>query len=264
MSATRRSHEIRASVPERREGPRRARLGAARSPSTRACAADDRLVPRVPAWAADERRRPAARAAATDLRSGALASATRRWPTRCSTEAQLGDAGADAIPLDLVLLPGLLARADHRDGAARDAVPRLPLLLVVLRHDARARARRSRRASSPQRGLGADSLVVEVASNDGYLLAVLPARRRAGARHRARAGTSPQVAEERGIPHDRRVLRRGARAPSSSPRGSRADVFHANNVLAHVADLNGFVEGIAHRARRRRRGGRSRCPTSRT
>jgi hypothetical protein len=27
--------------------------------------------------------------------------------------------------------------------------------------------------------------------------------------------------------------------------GTRADVIHANNVLAHVADLNGFVEGIA-------------------
>ena len=44
------------------------------------------------------------------------------------------------------------------------------------------------------------------------------------------------------------------RSPSSSTpalaarlvaEGRRADVFHANNVLAHVADLNGFVEGIA-------------------
>ena len=26
--------------------------------------------------------------------------------------------------------------------------------------------------------------------------------------------------------------------------GKRADVLHANNVLAHVADLNGFVAGI--------------------
>ena len=28
-------------------------------------------------------------------------------------------------------------------------------------------------------------------------------------------------------------------------RGLRADVLHANNVLAHVADLQGFVAGIA-------------------
>ena len=27
--------------------------------------------------------------------------------------------------------------------------------------------------------------------------------------------------------------------------GKKADVFLANNVLAHVADLNGFVDGIA-------------------
>ena len=27
--------------------------------------------------------------------------------------------------------------------------------------------------------------------------------------------------------------------------GRRADVIHANNVLAHVADTNGFVRGIA-------------------
>ena len=33
--------------------------------------------------------------------------------------------------------------------------------------------------------------------------------------------------------------------------GQRADVIHANNVLAHVADLNGFVAGIAHAARSR-------------
>ena len=29
-------------------------------------------------------------------------------------------------------------------------------------------------------------------------------------------------------------------------RGERADVVHANNVLAHVSDLNGFTRGIHH------------------
>lgn len=90
--------------------------------------------------------------------------------------------------------------------------------------------------------LGPDHLVVEAASNDGYMLknfvehdipvlgidpAEAPAR----------------VAQKNGIPtriefftHDRaRQLR---------TQGYHADVFLANNVLAHVEDLNGFVAGI--------------------
>ncbi len=77
----------------------------------------------------------------------------------------------------------------------------------------------------------------------------LPARsttatRRPRARHRARAEHRAGGAKSAG----------SRRSPSSSTRrwraelvddGKRADVFHANNVLAHVADLNGFVEGIS-------------------
>ena len=45
----------------------------------------------------------------------------------------------------------------------------------------------------------------------------------------------------------------GARPPARRRGPAQADVIIANNVMAHVPDLNGFVEGIATPARRRRR-----------
>jgi SAM-dependent methyltransferase len=95
----------------------------------------------------------------------------------------------------------------------------------------------------PARGLDAESLVMEVASNDGYLLQYY---RRAGvpvlgiepATNIARIAT-----EERGIPTVCEFF--GAElAAKLEAGGQRADVIHANNVLAHVADLNGFVRGL--------------------
>ena len=111
-----------------------------------------------------------------------------------------------------------------------------------------ARRGRSPSALIDERRLGADSLVVEVASNDGYLLQNYQRRRRAGARHRAGARTSPR--SRASSTASRRVT--SSSAPTLAARlaaeGLRADVFHAHNVLAHVPDLNGFVAGIAHAA----------------
>ncbi|MDB5098555.1 MAG: C-methyltransferase [Cyanobacteria bacterium RYN_339] len=82
-------------------------------------------------------------------------------------------------------------------------------------------------------------LVAEIASNDGYLLqhyvalgipvlGIEPARNIA------------KVANERGI----RTLNEFFGIDVA--RGlEQADVIHANNVMAHVADLNGFMAGIA-------------------
>ncbi len=103
-----------------------------------------------------------------------------------------------------------------------------------------------------QRGLGADSLVVELASNDGYLL-----------RNFAEAGVpvlgvDPAPDQARGSrggrdPDAPGVLRPG-RGPTRCARSTApADVIIANNVMAHVPDLNGFVEGMAILRRRRRR-----------
>jgi SAM-dependent methyltransferase len=95
-----------------------------------------------------------------------------------------------------------------------------------------------------ERGLTRDSLVVELASNDGYLLQYY---KQAGIKV---LGVEPaaniaRVAElERGIPTlcEFFGLDVGIRLRAE---GRTADVLHANNVLAHVPDLNGFVAGIA-------------------
>jgi SAM-dependent methyltransferase len=96
---------------------------------------------------------------------------------------------------------------------------------------------------SAARGLERDSLVVEVASNDGYLLknymekgipvlGVEPALNVA------------KVAEERGIRTVSEFF--GVElAEQLRGRGEAADVIHANNVAAHVADLHGVVEGMS-------------------
>jgi len=93
------------------------------------------------------------------------------------------------------------------------------------------------------RQLNALSMVVEIASNDGYLLQFY---RRAGI---PVLGIEPatniaRVAEERGVPT--RCDFFGLRlAETLYAEGLRADVIHANNVLAHVPDLNGVVAGLA-------------------
>jgi SAM-dependent methyltransferase len=83
---------------------------------------------------------------------------------------------------------------------------------------------------------------VEIASNDGYLLQYY---KKAGI---PVLGIEPannvaQVAEERGIPTLCEFFGETL-ACQLKDRGRQADVAHANNVLAHVADLNGFVRGI--------------------
>jgi SAM-dependent methyltransferase len=92
------------------------------------------------------------------------------------------------------------------------------------------------------RGLGPQSLVAEVASNDGYLLqyyreAGVPVLGIEPARNIA------EVARERGIPTLAEFFSADV-AGRLAGEGQRADVIHANNVLAHVADLNGVVAGF--------------------
>ncbi len=93
-----------------------------------------------------------------------------------------------------------------------------------------------------QRQMTADQLVVEIASNDGYLLKHYQA---AGV---AVLGIEPaqniaQKANEAGI-RTISAFFGAAFARELAVQGIQADVMHANNVLAHVADLNGVVEGI--------------------
>lgn len=109
---------------------------------------------------------------------------------------------------------------------------------TMLRNAQDVTARRIR-----EQRLGADSLAVEMASNDGYLLrnyrdAGIPVLGIEPARNIAR------VAEERGIPTIAEFFNLDL-AQSLVHQGYRADIFHANNVLAHVAQLNSVVAGIA-------------------
>lgn len=103
--------------------------------------------------------------------------------------------------------------------------------------------RNSAEALIESRKLDRDSLVIEAASNDGYMLknfleqgipvlGIDPASGPAAAAQKAGVPTlctffTKELAEQ---------LR---------AEGKAADVFLANNVLAHVPDLNGFVAGIS-------------------
>jgi SAM-dependent methyltransferase len=90
--------------------------------------------------------------------------------------------------------------------------------------------------------LGSESLVIEVASNDGYLL-----------ENFLRAGipcmgieptdSTAAVAESKGIP----VLKEffgAALALGLADSGKRADLIVGNNVYAHVPDINDFTAGL--------------------
>jgi SAM-dependent methyltransferase len=92
------------------------------------------------------------------------------------------------------------------------------------------------------RPLGPDSLVIEAASNDGYML------KNFYERGIPVLGIDPSVApataaQEAGIPTMITFFTRDL-AGELAAQGRSADVFLANNVLAHVPDLNGFVAGI--------------------
>ena len=91
-------------------------------------------------------------------------------------------------------------------------------------------------------GIGKDSFVVEIASNDGYLL-----------QHFLSAGVPclgiepaesvAQAAREKGIETISRFFGEGT-AADISRQYRKADLVLGNNVLAHVPNLNDFVSGL--------------------
>jgi len=92
------------------------------------------------------------------------------------------------------------------------------------------------------RELGSGSRVVEVASNDGYLLQYF---QRAGVPVLGiePSGNCAEAAQARGVPTLVRFFGRETAAVLVS-QGQRADLLVANNVLAHVPDVNDFVAGL--------------------
>ena len=91
-------------------------------------------------------------------------------------------------------------------------------------------------------GLGGQSFVVEVASNDGYLLQYF-VRRHVPVLGIEPAANVAKVAVEKGVPTLVRFF--GTQlANELAADGRRADLVVGNNVLAQVPDLNDFVEGL--------------------
>jgi SAM-dependent methyltransferase len=91
-------------------------------------------------------------------------------------------------------------------------------------------------------GIGPDSLVVELASNDGYLLQYF-VQKGVPVLGVEPAANVAAAAEDRGVPT--LVGFFGAEmAQRLRDEGTAADLIAANNVLAQVPDLNSFVAGI--------------------
>jgi SAM-dependent methyltransferase len=91
-------------------------------------------------------------------------------------------------------------------------------------------------------GLGEESFVVEVASNDGYLLQYF-VQRKVPVLGIEPAANVAKVAVEKGVPTLVQFF--GAQlAEELVQEGRSADLVLGNNVLAQVPDLNDFVEGL--------------------
>jgi 2-polyprenyl-3-methyl-5-hydroxy-6-metoxy-1,4-benzoquinol methylase len=91
-------------------------------------------------------------------------------------------------------------------------------------------------------GLNAQSRVIEIASNDGYLLQYF-VEKGVPVLGIEPAGNCAEVAIAKGVPTEVRFFGvKTANALVAS--GTQADLLLGNNVLAHVPDLNDFVNGM--------------------
>ncbi len=91
-------------------------------------------------------------------------------------------------------------------------------------------------------GLGEGSQVVELASNDGYLLRYF-AERGIPVLGVEPAANVAEVARERGVPTEVEFFGHDVARKLAAAR-RQADLLIGNNVLAHVPDLNDFVAGM--------------------
>ena len=92
-------------------------------------------------------------------------------------------------------------------------------------------------------GLNAQSRVVEIAANDGYLLQYVAQRGIPCLGVEPTASTA-RAAREKGL-QIRELFFGEETAAALAPEGWSADLMAANNVLAHVPDINDFLKGFA-------------------
>ncbi len=149
----------------------------------------------------------------------------------------------ETFPLDLVFCPACtllqITETVPPEKLFRDYLYFSSFSDTMLKH---AAAIATRLVESEE--LGEKSLVCEIASNDGYLLQYYAKRGVPVLGVEPAVNVAKVAREERGIRTITEFFGR-ALAEELVAKGERADVVHANNVLAHVADLNGFVAGIA-------------------
>ncbi len=103
-------------------------------------------------------------------------------------------------------------------------------------------ARRYAEMMTGRFGLGPTSKVVEVASNDGYLLQYFKAQGIPVLGIDPAANCAEVAERERGIPTLVRFF--GVETAREVAASGKADVIAGNNVLAHVPDINDFVGGL--------------------
>ncbi|OHC29577.1 MAG: SAM-dependent methyltransferase [Pseudomonadales bacterium RIFCSPLOWO2_12_59_9] len=92
-------------------------------------------------------------------------------------------------------------------------------------------------------GLNARSRVVEIAANDGYLLQYV-ARRGIACLGVEPTASTARAAREKGL-EIRELFFGEDTAAALAAEGWSADLMAANNVLAHVPDINDFLQGFA-------------------
>lgn len=153
------------------------------------------------------------------------------------------DSVADRFRLNLVLCPACgLVQIDETvppERLFRNYVYRSSFSESMLSH---ARALVDRMVD--ERKLAHDSLVIEVASNDGYLLRSYMARGIPVLGIEPAENIAELARQEHGVPTQVAFFD-AALAEDLAGRGQRCDVLHAHNVVAHVPDPNSFLRGIA-------------------
>jgi SAM-dependent methyltransferase len=107
-----------------------------------------------------------------------------------------------------------------------------------------AHAGRYAEAMRQRLGLGAQSRVIEIASNDGYLLQHFVAMGVPVLGVEPSANTA-EAAREKGVPTEVAFFN-AKTGQDLAARGLTADLMAANNVLAHVPDIGDFVAGFRY------------------